>query len=95
MASVTVQVVQCGNETPIPGATITPYGLGSSNSEGKISCSWPDADGTEVTALVECASFETHQIYLSETAGGPLRECMSPTGSSNSQATGWTVSTLT
>jgi hypothetical protein len=89
MGSVTIQVVNCSTEAPIAGATVPGYGIGSSNSSGMLPCSWPDADGEPVTATLEAPGYESTEIYLQQTLGGPLPECMSQAGSSDTTSSGW------
>ncbi len=88
MASVTLKIVNCNTEAPIAGATVPGAGIGSSNPEGLLTCTWPDSE-TPYPATLEAPGYESTEIYLSETLGGNLPECLTPKGSSGSTSSGW------
>src|SRR5580658_65356 len=82
MPQVTVRVTICGTNTPIPGATmsdgssVTP----ATNSAGEVTVSFPYDDYVVVLSGPAGSGYQSVQIYLSATAGGPLPECLSQSG---------------
>jgi hypothetical protein len=80
MPTVTVQVTDCNDSSKrIQGATLTDGSFTSpgTNSSGEVTISFPYDD---YVVMLSAPGYQTVQIYLSETAGGPLPECLSKSG---------------
>jgi hypothetical protein len=79
MPQVTVKVTDCDTGDPIAGATmsdgsaVTP----ATNSAGEVTVSFPSDD---YVVKLSGPGYQSVQIYLSATAGGPLPECLSKSG---------------
>jgi hypothetical protein len=76
MPQATVQVTVCGTNEKIEGAKLTDgiSNSGNTNSAGEVTVSFPYND---YVMTLEAGGFQSVQVYLSETLGGPLPECLS------------------